>query len=127
MMIHPEGYYEMFLKGKTQQEVQKEIRSLKRTINSLKKEIEDPEEDAILMLPTPLTRLKMNREYLARAIQAYEEAGGVYVPTKAEQKSTEFDQALDSFSKLVFSIGGYFNGYETRTFTVREDRIMLEI
>lgn len=127
MMIHPEGYYEMFLKGKTKQELQTAIRSIKKHINSLKKEIEDPEEDKMLMLPTPLTRLKMNREYLARAIQAYEEAGGVYVPMKAEQKSTEFDQALDSFSKLVFSIGGYFNGYETRTFTVREDRIMLEI
>jgi hypothetical protein len=127
MMIHPEGYYEMFLKGKTQQEVQKEIRSIKSHINSLKKEIEDPQGNEMLMLPTPLTRLKMNREYLARAIQAYEEAGGVYVPTKAEQKSAEFDQALDSLSKLVFSIGGYFNGYETRTFTVREDKIMLEI
>ena len=127
MMIHPEGYYEMFLKGKTQQEVQKEIRSIKSHINSLKKEIEDPQGNEMLILPTPLTRLKMNREYLARAIQAYEEAGGVYIPTKAEQKSAEFDQALDSLSKLVFSIGGYFNGYETRTFTVREDRIMLEI
>lgn len=33
MMISPEGYYEVNLKGKSQGEILKEIRSLKREIN----------------------------------------------------------------------------------------------
>ena len=128
MMIHPEGYYEMFLKGKSQKELRTEINSLKRQINRLKREIEDPSEnDGIKMFPSPLTRLKMNKEYLVYAIKAYEEAGGVYIPAKAEQKSRDFDQALDSLDKLVFSIGGFFNGYEKRTFTVKENSIELEV
>ena len=36
MMISPEGYYEVNLKGKSQQDILKEIRSLKREINQLK-------------------------------------------------------------------------------------------
>ena len=113
MMIHPEGYYEMFLKGKSQKELRTEINSLKRQINRLKREIEDPtEDDGIKMFPSPLTQLKMNKEYLIYAIKAYEETGGIYIPTKAEQKSRDFDQALDSLDKLVFSIGGFFSGFE---------------
>ena len=83
----------------------------------------EPEE----MFPTRLTRLKCNREYLERAIQAYQEAGGQYIPTKAEQKSQDFDAALDSIQKLMLSIGGFFGGYETRTYTVSCDKVVLDV
>ena len=127
MMISPEGYYEVNLKGKSQQDILKEIRSLKREINQLKRHLEEhslaPEE----MIPTRLTRLKCNREYLERAIQAYQEAGGQYIPTKAEQKSQDFDAALDSIQKLMLSIGGFFGGYEIRTYTVSGDKVVLDV
>ena len=42
MMISPESYYEIALKGKTPQEIMKEIRSLKKEINRLKRALEDP-------------------------------------------------------------------------------------
>ena len=86
MMISPEGYYEVSLKGKAQAEILKEIRSLKREINQLKRYMEEHSLEPEEMFPTRLTRLKCNREYLDRAIQAYAEAGGIYKPTKAEQK-----------------------------------------
>ena len=42
-------------------------------------------------------------------------------------KSRDFDHVLDSIQKLVFSIGGYFQGYETRTFTVSGEKVALEV
>ena len=73
-----------------------------------------------------MTRLKCNREYLDRAILTYEETGGKYVLTKDEKKSRDFDRALDSLHKLVFSIGGYFSGFETKTYTVIGDKVVLK-
>lgn len=102
MMNSPEGYFEVNLKGKSQQDILKEIRSLKRKINQLKRYIEECSLEPEEMFPSQLTRLKCNREYLERAIKAYQEAGGQYIPTKAEQKSQDFDSALDSIKKLCF-------------------------
>lgn len=99
MMIGPEGYYEVNLKGKTKQEILKKIRSLKREINQLKRSLEEHFLETEEMFPTRLTRLKCYRNYLDRAIRAYEEAGGRYIPTKAEQKSRDFDASLDSLQK----------------------------
>lgn len=85
MMISPESYYEMNIKGKSKEAIEKEIQSLKQEINRLKRQIKNPSlnpED--LIFPTPRTQLKCNREYLAQAIAAYEAAGGKYIPTKAE-------------------------------------------
>lgn len=128
MMISPEAYYELELKEKSQQEILKEIRSLKREINKLKKLIEenDLSTDAYIM-PSRLTRIKCDREYLEKAIQAYEEAGGKYLPTKKKQKSRDFNQALEKLHRFKFSIGGFFGGYETRTYTVSGDRVMLDV
>ena len=127
MMIGPEGYYEVCLKGKSQQDILKEIRSLKKEINQLKRHMEDHSLEPEKMFPNRLTRLKCNRQYLERAIQAYQAAGGQYIPTKAEQKSRDFDEALDSIQKLVLSIGGFFGGYETRTYTVSGDKVILNV
>ena len=40
MMIDPETYYELFLKGKTREDIYKSIGSLKRTIKSWKKALQ---------------------------------------------------------------------------------------
>lgn len=44
-----------------------------------------------------------------------------------KRKRRVFENALDSIQKLVFSIGGYFQGYETRTFTVSGEKVALEV
>ena len=127
MMISPETYYEMNLKGKSQEEIMKKIRSLKIQIRQLKRSIENTDVMAFEVFPSRLTRLKCDRDYLERAIQAYEEAGGAYVRSKAEQKDHDFNEALDSMSKLVFTIGGFFCGHETRTFTVSDDHVLVDV
>ena len=84
MMISSETYYEENLKGKSAGEILREIQSLKREINRLRKIAESnymlPEK---MCEPSPLTQIKVNREYLERAKIAYAEVGGEYKLTKA--------------------------------------------
>ena len=127
MMISPETYYEMNLKGKSQEEIMKKIRSLKIQIGQLKRSIENTDDMVLEVFPSRLTRLKCDRDYLERAIRAYEEAGGEYVRSKAEQKDHDFNEALDSMSKLVFTIGGFFCGHVTRTFTVSDGQVLVDV
>ena len=127
MMISPEGYYEVNLKGKTQAEILKEIRSLKGEINQLKRYMEEHSLEPEELFPTRLTRLKCNREYLDRAVQAYAETGGIYKLTKAEQKDQIFNESLQHIYRFVFDYGGYFGGYEKRTYTVSGEKVLFDI
>ena len=67
------------------------------------------------------TKLWCIRMYLDRAKQALIDAGGVYSPSKSEQKADLFDASIQSIRKVIFSIGGFFGGYETRTIRLDED------
>lgn len=118
MMISPETYYEMNLKGKTVEQILSAIRGLKNEIGHLKNTMEHPDYGSEPIIhPSESTRLWCTREYLERAKMAYAEAGGVYNPSQAEIKAQEFEANIPFISKIVFSIGGYFSGYETRTIT----------
>lgn len=115
MMISPETYYEMNLKGKTAEQIMSAIRGLKNEIGHLKNVMEHPDYGSEpIMCPSESTRLWCTREYLERAKVALAEAGGIYKPSQSELKSIEFENNLSAISKIVFTIGGYFGGYETR-------------
>lgn len=126
MMICPETFYEYNLKGKNADQIMTVIRGLKREMGRLKNVMEHPEY-APTMCPTESTQLWCNRLYLERAKEAYAEAGGSYKPSVAEQKSADLDASIPFVCKVVFTIGGYFGGYETRTCTIEEDRISTQI
>ncbi len=116
MMISPETYYEMNLKGKTAEQIMSAIRGLKKEIGHLKNVMEHPDYGSeAIMCPSESTRLWCTREYLERARIALAEAGGTYTPSQSELKARVFENNLSAISKIVFSIGGYFDGYETRT------------
>ena len=74
MMVSPECYYEENLKGKTADEIKSRIRSLKRKICQLQKEIDNPESDGWLICPSPEVRLEMHRLYLQEAVRALMDA-----------------------------------------------------
>ena len=116
MMISPETYYEMNLKGKTADQIKSTIRGLKNEIGHLKNVMEHPDYgSAPIMCPSESTRLWCTREYLERAKLALVEAGGEYKPSQTELKALDFDNNFSAISEIVFTIGGYFGGYETRT------------
>ena len=128
MMISPETYYEMNLKGKTAEQIMTAIRGLKQEIGRLKNVMEHPEYGSEpVMRPSEATRLSCTRDYLERAKLALAEAGVVYKPSQAELKVQEFDNNFPYISKIVFSIGGFFNGYETRTYTIDGDEIHIDV
>lgn len=114
MMISPEGYYEEYLRGKTETQIMSTIRGLKQEIGRLKNTMESPEYgQEEIVRPSEDTRLHWTREYLERAKQAYAEAGGTYTLSKSEEKAADFDSNMDFISKITFSIGGFFGGYRS--------------
>ena len=122
MMISPETYYELYLKGKNAKQIMTIIRSLKREISRLKNTMEHPEYQC-MMHPNEAVRISCNRYYLEQAKQALTEVGGIYVPTKAELKAQEFNANIPYISKIEFSIGGFFEGDEKRTYTIEGDTV----
>lgn len=72
MMVSPEWYYEENLKGKTEDQIRSQIRSLKRKIRKLEKVVADPEEypKEWMFCPSPKVQLEMYRLYLLKAGEA---------------------------------------------------------
>lgn len=125
MMISPEMYYEENLKGQTAEEIMRCIRSLKYDISSLKRMIDQPSCDC--MDPGPDVRLFCTRLYLNRAIEALKEAGGDYKPSKLELKVEAFNAAVPLISKIVFTVGGWNVGFETRIVTFDDEKLNIDI
>ena len=101
MMISPEGYYEMNLKGKSEKEIRSAIRGLKNEIGHLKNTMEHPEYgSAPLIHPTEDVRIWCTRMYLERAKQALIEMGATYAPSQAELIAQQFQENIDYIKKL---------------------------
>lgn len=110
-MIHPEIYYEMYLKGKTKEQIMTAIRGLRQEIGRLKNTMEKPDyNQEIIMNPSEDIQLHWTREYLERSRQAYTEAGGIYSLSISEKKAAEFDANIDCIRKITFSIFDFFIG-----------------
>lgn len=128
MMISPEGYYEMELKGKSAVEIAKKIRGLKNEIGHLKNTIESPDYGTEPVIhPDERTRLWCTRLYLERAIAAYEESGNTYTPSQAEKKAAAFEAVIPQIAKITFSIGGFFGGFETRTIMLTGEHLQMNV
>ena len=124
MMISPGAFYEERLEGKTTAEIMAVIRSLKQEIGRIKNIVENPNYDDMKHFsPSERTQIFCLQLYLERAKMALIEAGGTYTMSKAELKAQEFDDNIPYINKIVFSIGGFFNGHETKTFTVDGDKV----
>ena len=76
MMISPETYYETTIKGKTPEEILKEIETLKADIAHQKEVMKDPFSEEALRMPSPSTIIKVERQYLKAAKEAYQKLVG---------------------------------------------------
>lgn len=124
MMICPETFYEDNLKGKNEEQIITVIRGLKQQIGRLKNIIEHPDYTPLIH-PSESTQLWCMRMYLERAKEALREVGGNYKPSKAELTAMDFEENISKINKVVFSIGGYFQGYETRTINIEGEDLRL--
>ena len=126
MMISPETFYEMNLKGKKADQIMTVIRGLKQEIGRLKNVVEHPDY-VCLIKPSERTRISCSQDYLERAKQALVEVGGTYIPSAAEKKEIEFNENIQYINKVEFCIGGYFGGYETKTYTIDGNKVHTHI
>jgi len=118
-MISPETFYREELEGKSADEILKTIRGLKQEIGRLKNIAEHPDYQCHYM-PSEATRISCTRMYLARAKEALIEVGGTYTPSQSEIKAMEFANNIPYIEKIVFDIGGFFDGYTKTTITINE-------
>ena len=123
MMISPEAYYQIELKGKSIGELQREIRSLKMEINRIKTRMENPNYKPRFISPSDDTVLYWSREYLAMAKKALSEAGGEYSETEAERRAAAFLAKLPYLKRIVFEIGGCFRAWEKYTIEISDETI----
>ncbi len=116
MMISPELFYEDNIKGKTEIEIKENIRSIKREINKLKKNMEAKycqEIDSLYeMCPSESTQLHCNRMYLKVAQQGLRDIGDEYIPSREEVKSNYFQENIVNIREILFTIGGYTQGHK---------------
>lgn len=104
MMISPDMFYKLYLKGKDIKETLTIIKGLRITIGKLKNKLENPFEEKIFMAPSPRVQLSCNCDYLERSILYLYELGYKYKPTKKELKSEEFNSHLCRVKKNYFRI-----------------------
>ncbi len=105
MMISPETFYDE-VREKSVEEIHSEIRSLKRTINSLKKEVERPDTTPDMVWPSRETVIYWSREYLVMARKALGDAGGIYKETDIDRRQREFLEDLPRLQHMELEIGG---------------------
>ena len=122
MMISPGGFYDE-VKDKSIEDVESEIRKLKRTITKLKDEIENPGSEPDMVCPSRETVIYWSREYLEMAKKALADAGGEYKETKEEKRASAFLERLPSLRRMELEIGGFFGGWEKYVIEVDGDTL----
>ena len=125
MMISPEGYYEMHLRGEGPNKITSVIRGLKREISRLKNKIER-RDYACMLMPSESTQLWCTRLYLAKAKEALVKVGGSYTPSRAERRAEKFDSSIPYISRIELFIGNARDGYETRVIKIDGDKIRMD-
>ncbi len=126
MMISPEIFYRNELQNQPPEKIEKTIRNLKREINRLKREIENPHH-VVDIDPDEKVQLAFYRLYLEHAFAAYKEAGGTYQPNQIERRVAAFDAAIPTITKIVFSVDSILRGYKTYTVTFAKSRVNLKL
>ena len=121
MMISSESFYEKYLKGKDAEQIMTVIRGLKQKIGRLKNIVEHPEYKRTVC-PSEEVRIYCFRDYPERAKRAFADAGGKYSFSVAEKRALDFEASVPFISRIEFCIGGYFNGYTTKTYTIDGDK-----
>ena len=116
MMMSPEAYYDMELQGKTPEEIQRKIRSLRREITTLKRKMEKP--DYIPKhCPGDDVRISCDRQYLARALKVLADMGEECPLTATEKRDAAFNASLDAIHRVELVICKH--RFEPQAYSVR--------
>ena len=111
-MESPITYCEELLSGKSLPEMERKISGLHKAMARLKTQVELPE-FADDIRPSKRTQIGWYRECLLYARALYEQAGGVYKPSKAERDDYEFNARVDEIESISFTRSVCFRGSES--------------
>ena len=126
MMISPEMYIELEIKGKSKEEIFKKIRGLKQEIGRLRNKVENLNFEDVIIAPSPATQLNVYKDYLRYAIKEYEAVGGEYRMSNKEKKVAAFDDKIADIVSVELEYGGYFGGSERRKVLFEGNDIKVE-
>ena len=126
MMISPEMFYELHLKGKSVEETLSVIGRLKRTITKLKNKLERPFGDDVFICPSPDVQLSCNRDYLERAKMYLLELGSKYEPTPKELRAEEFNNHLCNVKRITLEFHGYCGLPEEYQIIIVDNKVKFE-
>lgn len=116
MMISPEAYYDNELQGKTPEQIQRKIRSLRREISALKRTMENPDY-APTRCPSEDVRIFCDRLYLERAKKALADMGEECTPNAIEKRDATFNSSLDAIHQVELVICKHL--HSTHVYVVR--------
>lgn len=127
MMISPESFVEMELRGKDREKALKTVKNLRKEIKQLKKTIEEGQySEEFEIKPSPLTRISVSRDYLDAAKAYFKSQGWVYEPSKKEIKDKEFNDRLKDLESIEIYYGGYFQGGKQWMISFDGSRIVVD-
>ncbi len=127
MMISPGSYVEMHLKGKSMDDAMKEVKSLKRVINRLKKILEEyPYSDECMIHPSPEVRISVSRDYLSAAKAFFQEQGWEYPLSRDEINDMKFNERIKDIVSINIKYGGFPFGGKGRKIRFDGENIIVE-
>ncbi|MGM9942312.1 MAG: hypothetical protein ACI32N_10060 [Bulleidia sp.] len=125
MMLSPEKYNQLYLKGKSKEEIFEIIENLKKKIRNLKMILDGRYSIKADSYPSGTSILMHDWEYLELAIEAYKDAGGEYFPDEDECRDAEFNASLDHVSRIEFRLNNSFRENDERTLIIENDRVLV--
>lgn len=127
MMIGPANFINESLLGKSCETAKKEVQSLLKEIRRLKKVVEEePDSEEMMYCPMPDVKISTYRDYLEAAKDFFKSQGWEYEPTKEEIADKEFNDRLKDVQRIEISYGGYLSGYDERTITFDDQKIITD-
>ena len=118
MMISPEAFYEMELKGKSVPELRATLFRLRTEIGRMHSIMEGKFAPEMMIHPSPLVQLVCTRQYFDITVEALKEQGFIYKPTSAEKRVKELYEAIEHVKSITFHMGGFHQGYIKRELTI---------
>lgn len=128
-MISVEEFYKEKIEGKDECQIKTTIRRLKQEMGHLKKIMESPYYSVRDDIGTAEELVKINncRDCIERSLKALKDMGIDYSLSKAEHKAMAFDESLEFIDKIIFSKGGYFEGFETITYRFDDEHLYMNV
>ena len=127
MLIDPYIYCVDLLKEKTLSEMESKIRGLRQGMSRLKTIVESPryKEKIDISYPDEYTQISWYRDCIMYARTLYEQAGGVYKPSKLEEKDNEFDARIEMIETIKFTRSESFKDDRTLTVSFAGEDVVL--